>query len=81
MGVVCGNAGTVEPLEGTLTGIISTGNVMKLNRVLIANRPMPRSSRPGKLSTKMIPANKIHDTHLEANDTTGTRAERIFRGP
>ena len=59
---------------------ISTGSVMKLNSVVNAKRTMPNSMTPGnKLMVKM-PMSNIHCTQFEANETTGTRAERIWSG-
>ena len=46
----------------------------------MANNAMPNSRMPGKDSTKRMPASSTHCTHVEANDTTGTSAERIRSG-
>ena len=61
--------------------LISTGNVIKLNMVVRAKRPIPIQIRVGNVCMKIIPARIIHVTHDEAKLTTGTRAERIFNGP
>ena len=60
---------------------ISTGSVIKLNSVVSANNTMPASNIPGMDCTNMIPANNTHCTQFEANDTTGTSAERNVSGP
>ena len=60
---------------------ISTGRVMTLKSVVMANKPMPKSKRAGNVCTSKMPASRIHDTTCEAIETTGTRAERRRKGP
>ena len=59
---------------------ISTGRVMKLNNVVRANNTTPTNSMPGMECINMMPASSTHCTQLEANETTGTRAERMVSG-
>ena len=60
--------------------LISTGSVMKLNKVVEANRMMPKSMSCGNVCNSNIPPNKTHVMMLEAKLTTGTNAERIRSG-
>src|SRR5690554_861877 len=58
----------------------STGSVTKLNRVVMANSAIPTHNKAGKVDTVMIPISNIHVTQREEALTTGTKAERIFKG-
>ena len=60
--------------------MISTGNVIKLNNVVEANRIIPNSINCGKVCRSNMPASRTHVMMLDAKLTTGTKAERIFRG-
>ena len=55
---------------------------MNEKMVRSAYKPIPinNSIRPAPEPRQSIPANIIHVTHLLLIDTTGTKAERIFKG-
>ena len=46
----------------------------------MANMAIPIQMRAGKVWIRMMPAKSTHVTHREVNVTTGTNAERIFKG-
>ena len=60
--------------------LISTGSVMKLNKVVDAKRIIPNSINWGNVLINSMPPNSTHVIMLEAKLTTGTKAERIRRG-
>ena len=63
-----------------LLALISTGNVIKLNNVVMANKIIPASNNCGNVFTNKIPTSNIHVIMEEAKLTTGTNALRIFKG-
>lgn len=63
-----------------LLALISTGRVMKLNNVVMANRIIPASNNYGKEFSIRIPASSTQVMMLEANETTGTNLLRIVSG-
>ena len=63
-----------------LLALISTGKVMKLNKVVNANSIMPASNSCGKEFSIKIPASSNHVIHCEAKETTGTSLLRIVNG-
>ena len=67
-------------LAARILALISTGKVMKLNKVVMAKRTMPPSIIPGNVCIVKMPKSNTHCIQLDANDTTGTRLERIFSG-
>ena len=60
--------------------LISTGNVIKLKRVVMAKRQIPANNNCGKVFTIKIPASNTQVIIEDENCTTGTKAERIFSG-
>ena len=76
---------SVTPAEDSheialVLAFISTGSVIRLNSVVMANRPVHIHSSEGNTFVRIAPARSTHCTMLEEKDTTGTSAERIFRG-
>ena len=63
-----------------LLALISTGNVIKLNNVVMANKIIPASNNCGNVFTNKIPPSNTHVIMEEAKLTTGTNALRIFKG-
>ena len=63
-----------------MLALISTGKVMKLNKVVNANSIMPASNSCGKEFSIKIPASSNHVIHCEAKETTGTSLLRIVNG-
>src|SRR3712207_8714580 len=59
-----------------LLAFISTGSVMKLNNVVVANKTIPANSSCGNVFTSIIPANNTQAMMDEAKFTTGTKALR-----